>query len=90
MEALETQLRTLAAVLAALPIAGVSIAALHIIDFGPVDSYGDRNQAFALGSGIGLAVLAAGIAVIGRWMWSEQAVEVEDSGHVRVATQSSS
>ncbi len=75
----------LAALLAAFPIAGVSIAALHIIDFGPVDSYGDRNQAFALGSGIGLAVLAAGIAVIGRWMWSEQAVEVEDSGHVRVA-----
>lgn len=73
------------ALVTAIPVAAVSIAVLHLIAFGPVDSYGDRNQAFALGSGIGLAVLAGGIAVIGRWMWSEQAVEVDYPGDFSVA-----
>jgi len=74
----------IAALVAAVPVAGVSIAVLHIVAFGPVDSFGDRNQAFAVGAGIGLAVLAVGVAVTGRWMWSEQAIEVDNPGHVSV------
>lgn len=74
----------IAAVAASIPVAGASIAALHAIAFGPVDSFGDRNQAFALGTGIGLAVFAVGVAAIGRWMWSEQAVETEHPDQVRV------
>lgn len=72
---------TVASVLliAAWPIAIAVVILLGILKVGPIDSYGDRQVAYLIGFATGSILFAAGLLMIGRWLRSEQAVDVKDS-----------
>ncbi len=59
---------------------GIGIALLLAkLEVGPVDSYGDYNIAFLVGFATGCLLFAAGLAVIGRWLRSEQGVDAPET-----------
>lgn len=64
---------------AAWPI-GIAVAfGLGALKVGPIDAYGDRYVAFYIGFAAGSVLFAASLFTIGRWLRSEQAVDVTDS-----------
>lgn len=64
---------------AAWPV-GIAVALVLItLKVGPTDSYGDYYLAYIIGFLSGSIPFAAGLFMIGRWLHSEQAIDVTDS-----------
>lgn len=59
---------------------GIGIALLlNLLEFGPVDSYGDHYLAFEIGFATGSLLFAASVGAIGLWLRSEKSVESQES-----------
>ncbi len=64
---------------AAWPI-GIAVALVLVaLKVGPTDSYGDHYVAYLIGFATGCILFAAGLLMIGRWLHSEQAVDITDA-----------
>ncbi len=50
---------------------------LRAIEFGPVDEWGEYWHANTVGLGVGAALFAAGLGLLGRWLHGEEPTELE-------------
>ena len=68
-----------------LAIGGVAWAVLRASQAGSPDQHGDYLVANAAGFTIGSVILASGLIGIGRWLRSEEPVELPDPTHPALA-----
>ncbi len=61
------------------PVGSVLVVVLEALRVGPVDGYGDYQLAFAIGYVVAALSMASGLVGVGRWLRSEEAVDVPEA-----------
>lgn len=61
------------------PTGSVLVVVLEALRVGPIDGYGDYPLAFAIGYVVAALSMASGLVGVGRWLRSEEAVDVPEA-----------